>query len=224
MTKFEKRGGLLGVETRADDEKRTLLGYAAVFNSDTTIGDYFIERIDPAAFDKAIGGDVRALVDHDTGRVIGRTKNGTLRLAVDSRGLKVEIDVPDTTDGNDLWTLVERGDVSGMSFGFRVTKQEWDETGDLPVRTILEVELYEVSAVAFPAYDDTEIGVRALQEWRDAHTADEPDQPDDPDTNTPADVADNESGGDLDAPVTRKAANTKARLSKMLDLKVRTIG
>lgn len=165
MTGFEKRGHL-GVETRADDGKRTLTGYAALFNSDTTIGDYFIERIAEGAFDKAITGDVRALVDHDSGRVIGRTKSGTLRLAVDTRGLKVEIDIPDTRDGNDLWVLVERGDISGMSFGFRVTKQEWDETGDLPIRTILEVELYEVSAVAFPQYDDTTLAKRSLENAR----------------------------------------------------------
>lgn len=166
MTDFEKRGTSLGVEVRADSEKKTLRGYAALFNSDTTIGDYFIETIAPGAFDKAANGDVRALVDHDPGRVIGRTKSGTLRLAVDAKGLAVEIDVPDTTDGRDLWTLVERGDISGMSFGFRVTKQEWDETGDLPKRTILEVELYEVSAVAFPAYDDTSIAVRSLETAR----------------------------------------------------------
>ncbi|MBZ9873482.1 HK97 family phage prohead protease [Mesorhizobium sp. BR1-1-9] len=169
MTNIEKRGGVYGVETRAEDGKRTLSGYAAIFNSDTTIGDYFIERIDPGAFNSALSADVRALVDHDTGRVIGRTKSGTLRLAVDTRGLRVEIDVPDTADGRDLWTLVERGDISGMSFGFRVTKQSWDETGDMPVRTVLEVELYEVSACAFPAYDDTTLGIRSLTEWRDAN-------------------------------------------------------
>lgn len=167
MTKIEKRGGVHGVETRAgDDGKRTLVGYAAIFNSDTKIGDYFIERIAPTAFNGALSSDVRALVDHDTGRVIGRTKSGTLRLAVDERGLKVEIDVPDTADGRDLWTLVERADISGMSFGFRVTHDEWDETGDLPVRTIHEVELFEVSAVAFPAYDDTALGVRSLEAAR----------------------------------------------------------
>jgi HK97 family phage prohead protease len=83
-------------------------------------------------------------------------------MSVDSRGLKVEIDIPDTADGRDLWVLVERGDISGMSFGFRVTKQSWDETGEVPVRTILEVELYEVSAVAFPAYDDTTLAMRSL--------------------------------------------------------------
>lgn len=163
----EKRGGLHGVECRAQDEKRTLTGYAAVYNSDTRIGDYFIERIAPGAFDKSIrDGDVRALIDHDTGRVIGRSKSGTLRLASDSRGLKVEIDVPDTADGRDLMTLVERGDVGGMSFGFRVTKQHWDESGDMPVRTIQEVELFEVSAVAFPAYEDTTLAKRTLESAR----------------------------------------------------------
>lgn len=166
MTELEKRGGHLGVETRASDDKRTLSGYAAVFNSDTAIGDYFVERIAPGAFSATIGGDVRALVDHDWGRIIGRTKSGTLRLAEDARGLKVEIDIPNTSDGNDLWELVERGDISGMSFGFRVTKQSWDETGDTPIRTIEAVELFEVSAVAFPAYDDTSIGKRDLEAAR----------------------------------------------------------
>lgn len=166
MTKVETRRAVPGVETRAADGKRTLVGYAAVFNTEAEIGDYFIERVDPGAFDNAITGDVRALIDHDTGRVIGRTKSGTLRLSTDSTGLKCEIDVPDTTDGNDLWTLVERGDISGMSFGFMVTRQEWDDTGDQPVRTVLEVELYEVSACAFPAYDDTTLGVRSLEAAR----------------------------------------------------------
>lgn len=166
MTELEKRGGNLGVETRASDDKRTLHGYAAVFNSDTDIGGWWIERVAPGAFADTIGGDIRALVDHDWGRIIGRTKSGTLRLTEDAKGLKVEVDVPNTSDGNDLWELVERGDVSGMSFGFRVTKQSWDETGDTPIRTIEAVELFEVSAVAFPAYDDTSIGKRDLEAAR----------------------------------------------------------
>ncbi|WP_457659580.1 HK97 family phage prohead protease [Sinorhizobium medicae] len=206
MTKIEKRGGTLGVETRAEDEKRTLVGYAAVFNSDADIGGWWTERIAPGAFAAAIGGDVRALVDHDMGRVIGRTKSGTLRLAEDSKGLAVEIDIPNTTDGNDLWELVERGDVSGMSFGFSVTKQSWDETVDPPVRTIEAVDLFEVSAVAWPAYDDTEIGKRALAEWRSANPAAiEPEQITDP----------------AAAPVT-KANLTRARLKMDLELKVRS--
>ncbi|TIV38945.1 MAG: HK97 family phage prohead protease [Mesorhizobium sp.] len=165
-TDIEKRSGELGVEFREAGGKRTLVGYAAIWNSDTTIGDYFIERIAPGAFTAALRGDILALCDHDIGRVIGRTKSGTLRLAEDDRGLKVEIDLPDTTDGNDLWTLVKRGDVSGMSFAFRATKQEWDDTGDLPKRTILEAELYEVTATALPAYPDTTLATRSLQAAR----------------------------------------------------------
>ncbi|WP_376742191.1 HK97 family phage prohead protease [Ensifer canadensis] len=175
MSDFEKRGGLHGVEARATEEKRTLVGYAAIFNSDTTISDYFVERIAPGAFAETITGDIRALVDHDTAKVIGRTRSRTLRLSEDTRGLRVEIDIPNNTVGNDLWVSVEREDISGMSFGFRVTKQEWDESGDMPVRTIRGVELFEVSAVAFPAYDDTTIGLRSLEAARaeggNAHNA-----------------------------------------------------
>lgn len=208
MKKFEKRGGHLGVETRAEDEKRTLAGYAAVFNSDTDIGGWWTERVAPGAFSDTISGDIRALIDHDTGRIIGRTKSGTLRLKQDERGLAVEIDVPNTTNGNDLWELVERGDISGMSFGFRVTKQEWDETIDPPVRTIQAVELFEVSAVAFPAYDDTEIGKRSLEEHRAALAA----------------QAADEDPAATDLPVMRKVANNKLRRSMLLDLKVRNRG
>lgn len=172
MTDIEKRGGALGVEFRAESDKRTLTGYAVVWNSDTTIGDYFVERIAPGAFTKALLGDILALVNHDTGRVVGRTRSGTLRLAEDSRGLKVEIDIPDTTDGNDLWTLVERGDVSGMSFSFRATKQEWDDAGDLPHRTVIEAELFEVTATPIPAYPDTSLALRSLEAARtEARTA-----------------------------------------------------
>ncbi|MBY3386397.1 HK97 family phage prohead protease [Rhizobium laguerreae] len=165
-TNIEKRSYVGAVEHRADDGKRTLIGYAAKFERLAMIGSYFQEKIAPGAFATAIGGDIRALVDHDAGRVIGRTKSGTLRLSEDGTGLRAEIDIPDTTDGNDLWVLVERGDISGMSFGFRVTKETWDETGDVPVRTIQAVELFEVSAVAWPAYEDTTIGLRSLDAAR----------------------------------------------------------
>lgn len=165
-TNIEKRSYVGAVEHRADEGKRTLIGYAAKFERLAMIGSYFQEKIAPGAFSSAIGGDIRALVDHDPGRVIGRTKSGTLRLAEDGTGLRAEIDVPDTTDGNDLWVLVERGDISGMSFGFRVTKETWDETGDVPIRTIQAVELFEVSAVAWPAYEDTTIGLRSLDAAR----------------------------------------------------------
>jgi HK97 family phage prohead protease len=137
-----------------------------VFNSEADIGGFFREKIAPGAFSEAIKTDVRALVDHDSGRVIGRSTAGTLRMSEDATGLAVEIDLPDTSDGRDLAILIERGDVSGMSFGFRVTKEEWDETSEPPLRTIKAVELAEVSVVAFPAYDDTSIAMRSLDEAR----------------------------------------------------------
>ncbi|MBY5614100.1 HK97 family phage prohead protease [Rhizobium leguminosarum] len=165
-TNIEKRSYVGAVEHRADDGKRTLIGYAAKFERLAMIGSYFKEKIAPGAFSSAIGGDIRALVDHDPGRVVGRTRSGTLRLSEDGTGLRVEIDLPNTSDGNDLWELVSRQDISGMSFGFRVTKETWDETGDVPVRTIQAVELFEVSAVAWPAYEDTTIGLRSLEAAR----------------------------------------------------------
>lgn len=150
-------------EIRAGDKGKKIAGYAAVFNQETEIGGSFREVIAPGAFKDTLSGDVRALVNHDTGRVIGRSKAGTLRLSEDEKGLAAEIDLPDTSDGRDLAISLERGDISGMSFGFRVTKDEWDETGDIPLRTIRAVELFEVSAVAFPAYEGTELAMRSRE-------------------------------------------------------------
>lgn len=160
---IEKRSRL--IETRAEGGKK-IGGYAAIFNTEADIGGWFREKIAPGAFAEAIKGDVRALLDHDHGRVIGRTTAGTLRLSEDDKGLAVEIDLPDTTDGRDAAVLIERGDLTGMSFGFIVTKQTWDETGEIPLRTIEKMELHEVSVVAFPAYDATEIALRSLDEVR----------------------------------------------------------
>lgn len=170
---IERRATMVAPELRAEGEKRTLKGYAAVFDSPADIGGCWIERVAPGAFAKAINGDVRALVDHDHGRVIGRTTSGTLRLQEDERGLAVEIDLPDTTDGRDLRELVSRGDITGMSFGFSVTHDEWDETQEPAVRTIHEVRLYEVSAVAFPAYAATEIALRSSSDLADKRKAED---------------------------------------------------
>lgn len=164
----EKRSLVLPVEHRADaDGKVTVAGYAAVFGEVADIGGYFQEVIARGAFTNSLRtADVRAYFDHDRGRVLGRTSSGTLRLREDQKGLAVEIDLPDTTDGRDVKALIERGDVSGMSFGFFVLRQEWDETIDPPKRTILEVELREVSIVSEPAYDGTTIALRSLDEAR----------------------------------------------------------
>ncbi len=164
---LERRAITSPPELRASDAGKVAAGYAALFNAKTDIGGYFMESIAPGAFTETIKtSDVRALIDHDTGRVIGRSSASTLRLKEDDKGLSVEIDLPDTSDGRDLAVQLDRGDISGMSFGFRVTHDEWDESGKVPVRTIHKVDLFEVSAVAFPAYDDTTIALRSLDDAR----------------------------------------------------------
>lgn len=169
----EKRSIILPVEVRAADGKPvTVGGYAAVFDQAVDIAGYFTEVIARGAFTETLKtADVRAYFDHDSGRILGRSSAGTLRLTEDDKGLKVEIDLPDTSDGRDVATLIERGDVSGMSFGFMVTKQEWDETVDPPKRTVMAVDLREVSIVSEPAYDGTSIALRSMAEARKAHNA-----------------------------------------------------
>jgi len=163
----EQRSLVLPVERRADGDTTTLSGYAAIFGEVADIGGYFNEVLARGAFTKTLQtADVRAYFDHDRGRVLGRSSAGTLRLLEDGKGLAVEIDLPDTSDGRDTRTLIERGDISGMSFGFVVLRQEWDESGEIPLRTILEVELREVSIVSEPAYDGTTIALRSLDSAR----------------------------------------------------------
>lgn len=166
----ETRACMVAPEIRRapDGGGTTVAGYAAVFNSDADIGGYWVERIAPGAFaDTLRSDDILALAAHDSARVLGRTSAGTLRLREDSRGLAAEIDLPDTSDGRDVAELVRRGDLKGMSFGFIVRKEQWDEKVDPPLRTILAVELIEVSAVARPAYGDTSLGMRSLESARE---------------------------------------------------------
>lgn len=166
MSEFEKRIAQQ-VELRADESgTKTLTGYAAVFHSPADIGGYFTEQIAPGAFAETIKGDVRCLFNHQSENVLGRTKSGTLRLWEDGKGLRFEVDLPDTVLGKDVGTLVKRGDVSGCSFNFRATKQSWDDTVDPPLRTLEKLEIDEVSIVTFPAYSDTTVGIRSLDQWR----------------------------------------------------------
>lgn len=150
------------MERRTFQEVRTsgrrLEGYAATFDSVATIGR-FEETIARGAFADAIRGDVLALLDHDAGKVLGRTRSGTLRLAEDSRGLTFSLDLPDTAAGRDVLALAERGDLGGMSFGFTVPKGGDAWTGNR--RSLRTVGLREVSVVsAWPAYPNTEIALR----------------------------------------------------------------
>lgn len=163
----EKRALARPVEHRTADGVVTVSGYAAVFGQVADIGGWFHEVIARGAFTNTLKtADVRAYFDHDTGRVLGRQSAGTLRLEEDDKGLKVEIDLPDTSDGRDVKALVERGDVSGMSFRFEAIRQEWDESVSPPKRTLLELHLGEVSVVSEPAYDGTSVALRSMEAAR----------------------------------------------------------
>lgn len=146
------------------DGKKKICGYFAVFNENYEIWKGAIESIDPHAFDNAIEGkDIRALIDHKTELVLGRTTAGTLTLRVDAHGLYGEIDINEKdTDAMNLYARVERGDVNQCSFAFDITdeEEEYNEHTGTIHWTIKAVDLYEVSCCTFPAYTGTSIEAR----------------------------------------------------------------
>ncbi len=164
-------------ECRVDavDERR-IRGVAIVFDSLSENLGGFRETIKPEAVDRTLreGLDVRALADHDSGKVLGRTKAGTLQLRKDKRGLSIIIEPdPEISYAKDLMRSVSRGDISGMSFGFRVLEggDDWredPETG-MPIRDVFDMRISEVSVVAFPAYQATDVMVsqRSLNALRE---------------------------------------------------------
>lgn len=173
-------------QTRDDGGVPTIEGYFAVFNSKYQMTATMSESIAPGAFTSSMGNDVRALVNHNTDLVLGRTKAHTLELKQDDHGLwgKVTIN-PNDTDAMNLYERVKRGDVSECSFGFEIVQERTDISEDGSVHwTIEDLKLFEVSACTFPAYETTnisarqqaydeivnrqkEIRERELQEWRE---------------------------------------------------------
>ena len=159
-----------GFQTRAEDGNLYIEGYFAVYNSRYELWDGAYETIAPGAFDGQTGEDVRALTNHDTNLVLGRTTAGTLTLRTDERGLWGSIIVNQADqDAMNLYERVKRGDVSQCSFGFDILDQDVQyQDGEPTVWVIRKVKLYEVSVVTFPAYTDTSVTVRQrdLEELR----------------------------------------------------------
>ena len=151
--------------TRDDNGALAIEGYFAVFNSNYEIAPGLSESIAPGAFDNTLSGDIRALINHDTTLVLGRTKANTLQLRTDAHGLWGHIDInPNDTDAMNLYNRVQRGDVDQCSFGFDIISEETDFREDGSIHwTIKEVELYEVSPCTFPAYEETNIAARTKE-------------------------------------------------------------
>ena len=175
------------LEQREESDGSKIQGYAALFDVVTDIGGWFTESIRSGAFSRALkeGDDTRCLFNHSPDFILGRTKAGTLRLKEDAKGLWIDNDMPDTQVGRDVLTSIKRGDVTGQSFAFVITKQEWrmaSKKGELDHREITEVQLYDVGPVVYPAYETTSIAARSAEEahklaraeWEKANEPDAP--------------------------------------------------
>lgn len=168
------------IRAAGEGENKRLEGYFAVFNSIYELWPGATESVDPHAFDGALEDDIRCLIDHDTRLVLGRNKAGTLRLWVDEHGLAFSVDINhEDSDAMNLYARVQRGDVSGCSFGFDILEEEHLRKDDGSTHwTIKKVKLYEGSICTFPAYQDTQaearrkdlktIRRREVEEWKNA--------------------------------------------------------
>lgn len=166
------------LRTQGEGDDKRIEGYFAVFDGVYQLWPGATESVDPHAFDGALDDDVRCLIDHDSRLVLGRNKAGTLRMQVDDHGLWFSVDInPDDTDAMNLYARVQRGDVSGCSFGFDILDEETENRADGSVHwTIKRVKLYEGSICTFPAYQDTQaearredlkhIRRRQVEEWK----------------------------------------------------------
>lgn len=176
----ERRYFVSEVRSSATEGKAsTVEGYAAKFDSITTIGSYYPyeEEISTGAFDDVLDDDVRCLFNHDPNYILARSNQGkgTLKLEVDSVGLKYSYDSPKRSYADDLLDSIDKGDVSQSSFAFRIKEQKWSygdpAKGTLDKRTILKFEkLFDVSPVTYPAYADTEVAKRSMEESRKNET------------------------------------------------------
>ena len=161
MNEFEVRTAGLAVSDNA------LTGYAVRWNSPSALlFGKFYETFAPGAFSESLsaGADVRALYEHDAARLLGRTASGSLVLHEDDTGLRFELTPPETQLGQDVLALVRRGDITGMSFGFRTVLDDWQIDETPYKRTVFKAELNEITVTATPAYPESgiEIARRSL--------------------------------------------------------------
>lgn len=168
MNKSMKETRLANLRSEEVDDKMILEGYAIIFEEETLIGDEkygFREVIDKEALKNTIMKDVPLKYNHmDNFLVIARTKNGSLKLEPDERGLKIKAELLDTSSNEDIYKMVRSGLLDKMSFAFTVKEQVWDKSGDVPLRRIKSIDrLFDVSIVDLPAYEGTSVYSRSLE-------------------------------------------------------------
>ena len=161
---MEKRS--LGMsDIRAEEDNLKIGGYFVLFNDETELYDGIFETVDSRALDKTLNNDIRCLFNHDTSKVLGRTKSNTLTLEKDDKGLYGEVIInPNDKEAVSVYERVKRGDIDQCSFGFNILDedQKLDERDNLHI-TLKEIDLHEVSIVTFPAYPNTTVSARAKQ-------------------------------------------------------------
>lgn len=159
----------IGATDDPKDGESIITGHAAIFDTPTNIGNYFTEQIARGAFDGCNFDDVLFFINHQQNKIaLARSRrnngNSTMQLNVDNIGLNMSarVDIENNYESKALVSAISRGDISGMSFCFRVSEDDWkDLDTDMPTRTIIKIaQVYEVSAVNEPAYDDTDISAR----------------------------------------------------------------
>lgn len=160
------------ITARKDGDRRIVSGIAIPFNENSVDLGGFLEQFAPSAVEYTLrrGVDVRALSGHDSVRLLGRVTARTLAITKDARGLRYELDLPDTSDGRDVFELVRRRDLTGASFAFSIrdSGEVWDFSGRLPLRTITDSLIREISLVAWPAYPTTTASVSNTRSQRPA--------------------------------------------------------
>ena len=180
LKELERRAYEFEVRAEDGEQGNIITGRPIVYNSRTDIGGYFAEIIERGALDKTDLKDVRFLVNHDTSKIpLARSRrnngNSTMQLTLDEfgMGIRVQLDTENNSEARNLYSAVQRGDISGMSFMFSVNDEEWTEMeSDYPTRHIKEIgSVVEVSAVTFPAYESTEINARSKEALDNARSA-----------------------------------------------------
>ena len=147
-----------------DDAEKVIEGYFALYEQETELFDGVYEIITKGAFDKTLSNDIRALWNHNTQYVLGRTKNGSLQVQADEKGLFGIIKLPNTQYAEDLYELIKRGDIDQCSFGFNILDEDLEELANNQYRwRINDIDLHEMSVVTFPAYENTTVQARSKQ-------------------------------------------------------------